>query len=362
MQPGNLVVSPFSVETVLAMVYAGAREETAKQMAKALHFPTDPRVLHTSYGGLLRDLKERNTSGFKIAFANRLFAQKGYPFLEPFQELLRDKYQADLDQMELTGWPNGFDSGKAESARKQINRWVSEQTKNKITTILPPSLPDANTRLILINAVWLKGKWATPFTKALTTDSPFHLGGRKSVPVPMMRLTAEFRYVENTQFQVLEMPYVSRQVAMIVFLPQSGSELDKLERSLSHEQTDQLLRKLKKRNVQVYLPRFTIQFSFDLKSILQEMGMRNAFETHADFSGITPSSPFFIQAAIHSAWVEVDEEGTEAAAATAFTPITTGTADKPVIFNADHPYLFLIRDTQTGLILFLGRVTAPLRG
>lgn len=358
-QPGNLVVSPFSISTALGMTYAGARNETARQMAKVLHFPNDSNVVHLGYGDLTSKLNESSRSGFKMVFVNALFAQKGYPFLRPFQEILRDKYSASLNPIDLTGWPNEFDSAKAAAARKQINDWVADRTQNKITEILPSSLPNEDTRMILANAIWLKGKWTTPFLKVLTTDAPFHLDAEKSVSVPTMRLTADFRYAENDALQILELPYASGQFAMVVLLPKKGGKLDELDKTLTSPGIEALLRRLKTQKVQVSFPRFKAQSSFVLNMTLQAMGLKSAFGIDADFSGITLSKPFFIQAAVHSAWVDVDEEGTEAAAATAFVLPTKSTASLPIVFSVDHPFVFLIRDNKTGLILFLGRVTDP---
>lgn len=360
-QPGNIAFSPFSIGTILAISHEGANGETAAQIADVLHLPKDNHTVHNGYGMLLSELRSRSIRGANVEIANGVFVQQGYSILKTFEEILRDNYDADLHQMDLTGWPNNFDPNKAEAARKQISVWASERIRTKIPSILSPSLPDLNTRLILINAISFKGKWATPFTKGATAESLFRLDGGQKIPVQTMRQTAEFHYADNSQLQVLEMPYVSDRFSLIVLLPRSGFKLDDLERSLVEGRLERLLRKVKKNKVQIYLPRFRVQSSFDLRSALQAMGMVDAFDVRANFSGITIDKPFFIQAAVHATWIEVDEEGTEAVAASTMVTGTSSAADQAVTFNANHPYLFLIRDTQTDLILFLGRVADPSR-
>lgn len=358
-KPGNQVVSPISINTSFAMSYAGAKGETASQMRQVFHFPNSASAVHTGYGALSKNLNERSTADFKIVIANAMYSQKGYPILKPFQEILRDKYSTSLNLIDMTGWPNNFNQDKASAARKQINGWVADYTQNKITEILPPSLPNADTRLILVNAIWVKGKWAAPFSKALTTDARFYLDANTSVSVPTMYLTAGLRYTESDMLQVLELPYVSKQFAMVVFLPKKSCKLEEFEQALTLDRIEELRSQFKNKQVVVSFPKFKVQSEFDLKSSLQEMGVKDAFGMEADFSGITTRKTFFIDAAIHKSWLEVDEEGTEAAAATSLIVGEKSSSSKNVVFNADHPFLFLIRDNQTGCIVFMGRVADP---
>jgi serpin B len=244
---------------------------------------------------------------------------------------------------------------KAAETRKRINDWVSEMTHNKILDIIPPSIPHLNTRLVLVNAVYFKATWATPFDKARTTNAPFHLESGKTVSVPMMRRTADYGYAEDKLMQVLELPYSSNRFSMMIFLPKESTNFALVERSLYPVRIEQWRQKCKQQEVGVYIPRFKSGSQFDLKPSLRERGMKLAFTQAADFSGITPIQPFWIFNILHKACIDVDEAGTEAAAATA-VDMSTGF---PKWFAADHPFLFLIRANRTGTILFLGRVVDP---
>jgi serpin B len=278
--------------------------------------------------------------------------------LKPFQELLRDDYSASLNEIDLTGWPKEFDPAIAAAARKQINDWVAERTRNKIVEMLPPRLPDAETRLILVNGVSFKGTWVTQFDKAKTADSPFHPNPSETISVPTMHLTGHFRIGGTETLQVLELPYVSNRFSMIILLPYEylKLKLEDVEKTLTPTLIEQLRQKCENQEINVSLPRFKLGSDFDLKEPLMVMGMELAFDESADFSGITTEKPFFIGDALHKACVDVDEAGTEAAAATA----VSATLSQPAHFIADHPFLFLIRDNKTGIILFLGRVAKPL--
>jgi serine protease inhibitor len=351
----NLVVSPFSIDTGLAMAYAGARGQTASQMAKVLRFPSQNASVHPGFLVLLKELNETNVTGCQLEIANSLWAQQGFPFLKPFQELLRDDYNSSLNEIDLTGWPHGFDPAIAAAARKRINDWAAERTRNKITGILPPSLPSEGTRLILVNGISFKGKWAKTFEKEKTFESRFRLVSGETVPISLMHQSGDFRYAETPTLQALELPYVSNRLSMVILLPGENRKLADIEKTLSPALIEQLRQKCKSQEVAIFLPRFKLASDVDLKETLQQMGMGLAFDGGADFSGITPEKPFFIEAALHKACVDVDEEGTEAAAATAISFARGG----PPVFKADHPFLFLIRDNKTGIILFLGRVVDP---
>ncbi len=357
-EPGNVVVSPFSIHTAMAMSYAGAQGETAREMAGVLHFSKVRGNVHAVYRALLNGTMERSAKGCEIVVANSLFGQSGYPFLKPFKDLLRDNYDSSLNEIDLTGWPGGFDPVKAAAARKQINGWVADKTREKIIEILPPTLPNSDTRLILVNAVWFKGKWATQFQKAATTDAPFYLDGGNPVMVPMMNVTATLGYAEISGVQVLRMPYVSDHFSMILCLPKKRGGLPAIEKQLSPSRIGQWSRNCKDQEVAVFLPRFRLASAFDLESPLDKLGMKQAFTLDADFSGMTPRKRLYIAAAIHKARLDVDEEGTETAASTAVAFDEIGVTKRPV-FNANHPFLFLIRDNQTGLVLFIGRVGDP---
>jgi len=345
-QPGNLIISPVSIAVALAMTCEGARGETAREMASVLNISEDAESLHAYYGALAKGLSASSTSGSEIISANALFAQSGYPFLKPFQERLRDTYNATFNEVDMA---------QAAATRKRINDWVSEMTHNKILDIIPPSIPGRDTRLILVNAVWFKAAWAMPFDKASTTNFPFRLNSGETVPVPMMAKIDNFRYAKDKLMQVLELPYSSNQFSMMIFLPKGNTNFALVERSLNPVRIEQWRRKCEKQEVSIGIPRFKAGSQFDLIPALKERGMNLAFTEAADFSGITPKKPFFILNVLHKACIDVDEAGTEAAASTAVA-MDLGI---PELFLADHPFLFLISDNRTGTILFIGRVTDP---
>ncbi len=357
-EPANIVVSPFSIHTALAMSYAGARGATAREMAGVLQFTEAARDIHAGYRVLLKGTTERSRSGCEIVVANSLFAQSGYLFLKPFQELLRDNYDGSTYEVDLTGSP-GFDPVKAAAARKQINNWIADKTRGKISQILPSTFPDPDTRLMLVNAVWFKGKWATQFQKAATADAPFYLATEGFVTVPMMNLKANFAYADWDDVQILQVPYTGEHFSMVFCLPKNSRELAAIEKSLSFRKIEKWSQSIKLRKVMVSLPRFRLVSELELNAPLGRLGLKQSFSDSADFSGITPEKPFYIKAALHKAYVDVDEEGTEAAASTVIIFDESSVADNPIIFNANHPFLFLIRDNHTGLILFIGRVADP---
>jgi serpin B len=345
-EPGNLVLSPFSIDTALAMSYAGARGETARQMAGVLHLPNGDTNVHACFKTLLNELNNTNALCCQLVMANALWAQKGYPFLPSFQQFLVSQYNTTLNAMDL-GWPHGFDPRKAAAERKQINEWVEIKTHDKIRGIVPPSLPDKYTRLILVNAIYFKGLWATPFDRKLTKDATFRVSAGESVSVPTMHVKAKLKYGGNDNIQVLGMPYRSNQLSMVILLPKKIDGLAELEKTLTVSSIEQQLQAASLQEVNVFLPKFKETSGYELAKPLKDLGMVDAFSDRADFSGITKEPIQHIEVFLHKACVDVDEEGTEATAATAVF-FMDGT---PVIFNADHPFLFLIRDDSTGIIL-----------
>jgi serpin B len=348
-EPGNLVVSPFSIDTALAMTYAGARGNTARQMARVLHLPAGDTNIHVEFSALLKDLKDTNKLGCQLVTANALWAQQGYPVLKSFQKLLQTQYGTTLKQTDL--------NGHSAQARREINSWVASQTHDKIKGILQQELPDANTLLILANAIWFKGLWKTPFDKTQTKDLPFQLNSRESVSIPMMHLMHYFEYADTTTLQVLELPYVSNQLSMVILLPKRNDGLPEIEEPLIAAQIEQLHRTSHLTEISVWLPRFKAESGFSLTEPLKSLGMKDAFVSGvADLSGISTNKSLFIQDVLHKAFLDVDETGTEAAAATT----VLGTQGIATPFSANHPFLFLIRHNPTGAILFLGRVANPL--
>jgi serpin B len=351
---GNLFFSPESISTALAMTYAGARGDTASQMANTLHFTLPPERLHPAMGGLLSDLNAVH-DGYQLRVANALWAQQGYTFLDSFLKVTKTDYGAGFNQVDF--------KGETEAARLTINRWVEQKTENKIKDLIQPGVLDSMTKLVLTNAIYFKGDWQTQFDKAKTKDEDFHVSQGQTVKTPLMHREGEFNYFNGGTFQVLEVPYKSTELSMIIFLPNDMSGLPALEQALTASNTQKWLRQLGPvSKVVVTMPRFKLTQQFELESTLSAMGMPLAFEKCADFSGMTGNREFFISAAIHKAYVDVNEEGTEAAAATAVVIRPTAIRlhpQPPPVFRADHPFVFLIRDNRSGSILFMGRVINP---
>ena len=373
---GNLFLSPYSISTALAMTYSGARGQTASQMATVLQFPLErrkaldsdnqgrpfyrieselisPERIAAAFGGLQKALNARGAKGgYELTVANALWGQKGYGFLKEFQELTQTHYDGKLNELDFVA--------AAEAARNTINAWVEKKTKDKIKDLIGPGVLDRMTRLVLTNAIYFKGNWASQFKEEKTAEAPFTLANGEKVNAPMMNQTARFNYMEAEDFQGLELPYVDNELSMIILLPRRLEGLSDLEKTLTSENLAAWTAKLRKREVIVSIPKFKMTSQFSLASVLKSMGMTDAFTANADFSGMTGKKELFISAVIHKAFVEVNEEGTEAAAATGVAMrLTAAVPDRTPVFRADHPFLFLIRDNISGSILFIGRLMNP---
>jgi serine protease inhibitor len=361
---GNLVFSPYSVSMALAMAYAGARGNTEAQMAKAMHLSIPQQKAPETFAAInAQVLAAGKDKSVEINVANALWAEKSYPFLKEYLDSVRTNYQGEVRNMDFRQQP--------EAARKTINKWVEEQTKDKIKDFLAPGTIAPDTRLVLTNAIYFKGRWQSPFEREATKEDPFYLlDGAKTI-VPMMRQRSTFGYSEEAGLQILEMLYkgppeapLDGDLSMIVLLPSKEKPLEDFERSITEEKLNQWTLNLKTQKVLVFLPRFKMTSDFQLREPLTRLGMTEAFSSgDADLSGMTGDRDLFIGEAIHKAFVETNEEGTEAAAATALG-VRNGTGMKtrqpPVpIFRADHPFVFLIRHKPSGCLLFLGRVTNP---
>jgi serpin B len=353
-QGGNLFFSPESISTALAMAYAGARGDNASEMAKTLHFTLPPEQLHPAMGALLRELNAHQDN-YQLSVANALWAQQGYTFLDEFLKLLKSDYDAGLNQVDF--------KGSSETVRSTINRWVEQKTQDKIKDLLQPGSLKSDTRLVLTNAIYFKGNWETQFDKTQTKDEDFHLSPSQTKTAPLMHRQGGFNYFNGGTFQILEIPYKGKDLSLIVLLPNEIGGLSALEQSLTGSNTQQWLGHLAPvSKVIVTIPKLKMTQQFELGAALGAMGMPAAFSGRADFSGMTGKRDFSISEVIHKAFVDVNEEGTEAAAATAVTmrSLAMRLPDKPPpVFRADHPFVFLIRDNRSGSILFMGRVADP---
>jgi serpin B len=353
---GNLFFSPFSVSTALAMAYGGAQGATAEEIVAALRFPFGQDRLHPAFADLLKQIKGKS-QGLELSLANGLWTQRGYEFRGSFKDLVKSHYRGELRELD-------FSTAAAEACRI-INEWAERETRGKIRDLIQPSMLDEWTRLILANAIYFKGDWARPFRKDQTEDAPFKTP-KQEVTVPMMHQQASFAYMETRSFQALQLPYAGWNLSTVIFLPRKTGGLPDLEKSLTPERLATWLAELRMsmEQVRVFLPRFHVTSAFQLSNVLLEMGMRNAFDkSGADFSGMTSCERLFLSLVVHKAYVDVDEKGTEAAAATAVVhPKTAALRARKVpirVFRADHPFLFLIWHDRSGSVLFLGRVTNP---
>jgi len=350
---GNLILSPFNISTALSMALAGARGQTAEEIQAVLHAHYDS-TYDSALGALLADLtKAGNTGGNELHTANGLWVQRGLAIQPAFENTLTNNYQAPPTSLDFIANP--------EAARSQINRWTEEHTKEKIKNLLPAGSLDAQTRLVLTSAIYFYGKWQDQFAASRTQPAPFTLPAGATTQANFMNQTSDFGYTETPLAQILEMRYAGTGMAFDVLLPTTLTGLPNLEKSLTPGNLTGWLGNLTIRNVQVSLPKFRAESQFSLRKALSTMGMPTSFTDKADFSGIDPKRSLAISEVVHKAFVDVSEQGTEAAAATGITMHATAMrmSEPAVLFRADHPFLFLIRDTRTGVVLFIGRLMDP---
>ncbi len=348
----NIFFSPYSISVALTMTYEGARGQTAKEMQSVLHIPDYANLRRPNFAKIINEINKKDKK-YKLSTANALWAQRDYQFLEKYKNTIEKYYGGKVTNV------NFIDSQEREKSRLLINNWVEEQTNKKIKDLIPKGALDAYTRLVLTNAIYFKGMWVKQFDKKDTRDEDFTTGSGQTVKVPMMRLTgddAEFNYAETDEIQILDMPYEGEDLSMLIILPKED-ELDNLEKSITPEKLSEWKSMLTKRRVDIYIPKFKFETKYFMVNTLKKMGMPSAFNA-ADFSGMDGTKALEIKNVIHQAFVEVNEEGTEAAAATAVIVGIESVQITP-IFRADHPFIFIIQQKDTGIVLFLGRVSDP---
>ena len=362
---GNLFFSPYSISAALAMTYAGARNDTERQMAETLGFKLPQNILHPAFNALDLSLTSRavqdDDEGFRLNIANSVWGQQDYGFLSGYLDTLAVNYGAQVRPVDFRGDP--------EDARARINDWVSDETEDRIKNLVPQGAITPLTRMVLANAIYFKAAWQHAFSERETRERPFHLLDGSEVEVPMMRQQRKLRYARGDGYQAVELPYVGGEVAMTILLPDSGG-FGEFEESLEPSTAKQVLTKLDDQLVRLTMPKFETDSAFSLPETLAAMGMPDAFDgSAADFSGMDGRACrargeicLFISDVRHKAFVFVDEAGTEAAAATAVTVGVTSIVQdppKPIELVVDRPFVFLIQDRDTGTILFLGRITDP---
>ena len=354
----NLFYSPYSISLALAMTYAGARGETAKQMADTLHYQLDQSSLHLAFNSLVIELgkrgegaKGKDGEGFRLNIVNAIWGQKDYKFLSTYLDLLAENYGAGLRVLDFIKNPN--------QSREVINQWVSDQTGSRIKDLIPEGSIDSLTRLVLTNAIYFNAAWKLPFQPEATTNGPFHLISGTDVTVAMMKQTSSFKYLEDDNYQAIELPYDGQELSMVIFLPAPG-QFKAFEEAMTYQLASNIMaQKNNNRQVALTMPKFEFESEFGLKETLMGMGMAEPFRDSADFSGMSSQSDLHIDDVVHKAFVSVDEAGTEAAAASAVIVGTTSMPAEPVTVTLDRPFVFLIRDIKTGTILFIGRVMNP---
>ncbi len=355
---GNIFFSPYSISTALAMAYEGARGKTQEEIQAVFHFPIDDNVRRNAFTEIYNEINKKDKD-YILSTANALWAEKDYQFLPEYFNLIDKYYGGKVTNLDFIREP--------EPSRLTINNWVEERTNKRIKDLIPSGVINGLTRLILTNAIYFKGKWFKQFDPKLTKEEDFKVTPERSAKVQMMHLAKieELGYFENDQIQILELPYKGRDLSMLILLPKSG-DLKTLEESLTTEKLSEWRKGLHEREVKVYIPKFKFETEYFMAKDLAEMGMPTAFTLgidfgeEADFSGMTGNKRLNIDQVIHQAFVEVNEEGTEAAAATAvIMQECVSIPEEPKIFKADHPFIFIIEQKKTGNILFLGRVNEP---
>jgi len=349
----NVFFSPYSISTALAMTYEGARGQTADEMQSVFHFPEDAAVRRPAFAKVYNQINKEEKN-YTLSTANALWAEKSYSFLNEYIDLIESSYAGKVTNLDF--------KKDAENSRRIINAWVEKQTNDKIKNLIPSGVLGEMTRLVITNAVYFKGNWLKHFDKENTNEEDFRASPDNTIKVQMMFSGGEFNYAETEELQILEMHYEGKELSMLVLLPKED-DLESLEESLDAEKLSELKNMLEEQPVDVYMPKFTFDTKYSMVETLKNMGMLTAFSAgNADFSGMDGTRNLYISDVIHQAFVEVNEEGTEAAAATAVVmKLTMAPAPEelPPVFRADHPFIFIIQDSESGNILFLGKVADP---
>lgn len=348
----NIIFSPYSISTAFAMTYAGARGTTESQMAEAMNFTLGQEGLHQAFAELGERIREIQSKGeVELETANSLWPCTGYDFREQYLNLIEELYGTSITPLDYVN--------DSESARKTINQWVEKKTRERIKNLIGPGVLSPLTRLVLVNAIYFKGDWQTQFNEENTREAAFHLSPDKTVEVPMMYQKNQFLYGSMGHLELLEMPYQGEDLSMLILLPGPEVGLSGLREKLNTESLEKWRRQAHRQEVEVYLPRFKSKYKIRLDKTMVEMGMKDAFNREdADFSGMYEDS-LYISAALHKAFIQVNEEGSEAAAATAVVMKTTSLPPPPTVFRADRPFVFIIRENDSGSILFLGQQVDP---
>ncbi|XP_041488749.1 serpin B6-like [Microtus oregoni] len=353
----NVFFSPMSISSSLAMVFMGAKGNTASQMAQALSLDkcsgNGGGDVHQGFQSLLTEVNKTGTQ-YLLKTANKLFGEKTIDLLASFKDSCRKFYGAEMEELDF--------KGDIEQSRQHINTWVTKKTEDKITELLSRESVTSDTLLVLVNAIYFKGNWEKQFNKKDTREMPFKVSKNEEKPVQMMFKKSTFKttYIGETSTEILLLPYAGNELNMIIMLPDEHVELSTVEKEITYEKFIEWTRldKMQKQKVEVFLPRFKLEENYDMKNFLCKLGMTDAFEDRADFSGISSKQGLFLSKVVHKSFVEVNEEGTEAAAATHVNKTKRSLSVTPR-FCADRPFLFFIQHVKTNGILFCGRFSSP---
>ncbi|OWF40881.1 leukocyte elastase inhibitor-like [Mizuhopecten yessoensis] len=342
---GNLFCSPFSISAAMSMVYLGAREQTAAQMVSPLSIQSLGQRVHEAYEDYLKVMAKNENVTLRIA--NRLYPNSKAEIVPSFIELCAKHYQTDIKSTDYEHF---------ETARKEINEWVSQQTAEKIKDVLPQGSLNPLTIMVLVNAIYFKGDWETQFDDNGTRDMTFHTLKGQHRTVKMMfkkERKLPLKHDDELKCEVLELPYKGKSLSMVIILPDDKDGLSALEEKLTPSKLHSLMKDMPPTKVVVFLPKFKVKSGFELSTLFEQMGMTDLFEElKADLSGIDESRMTFVSAIFHQAFVDVNEQGTEAAAVTLAVAVIVSV---PLQFKADHPFMFVIRDNRSDTILFIGR-------
>jgi len=352
-ESGNIFYSPYSISAALAMTYEGAKGQTADEIKSVFHFP-ESNILRPNFAKIYNDINE-DAEDYELKTGNALWVQKDYPFLEDYMSRVEKYYAGKAVNVDFVK--------ETEKTRQTINAFIEEQTNSKIKDLIPQGVIGALTRLVLTNAIYFKGIWEWQFDDSNTFEGDFKITPDNVVKTEMMSMEpdkdeAKFNYLENEDLQILELSYKGDKISMLVLLPKEN--LEAIEPNLNAEKIKEYRAQMKETKLDsISFPKFEFDTKYFMKNTLISLGMPTAFSERADFSGMTGQKDLFIDFVIHQAYVKVDEEGTEAAAATAVGMKLTAMPAPKKIFKADHPFIFLIQEKETGNILFFGRVVDP---
>ncbi len=354
----NVFFSPFSISSALSMTYVGAAGTTAEEMKNTLHFLENSDSCHSEFNILMNKIpkKSKDKQATQISIANSLWAQKDFHFEDVFLKTVKSNYNTPVEMVDF------IDEKNRGKTREKINKYVASQTNNKIKDLIGKKILDKTTRLVLVNAIYFKGNWSNPFKEAKTKKKDFFISSKKTVQTDFMQGIFGTHYFENEDVQIAALPYEGRDATMLIFLPKNKDGFNDLQEKFTHENFTEWNSKLKYRKVAFTIPKFKIEESFDLEKVLKKMGMKSAFGKKADFSGMNKKNNLYLSKVLHKAFIEVDEAGTEATAATAIVlnRKSASTNNKPpVIFRADQPFIFMIRENSTNSILFIGHYVNP---